>query len=68
VQAFLAGAGPAAIGAIYGSAVPLARELAHPWQYAVLAGAALALLGLRRGVVTVLVSAALVGVAVTLLT
>jgi len=67
VQAFLAGAGPAAIGAIYGSAVPLAREITHPWQYAVLAGAALALLALRRGVVTVLVAAALVGVAVTLL-
>jgi chromate transporter len=47
--------------------VPLAGELVHPWQYVVLAGAALALLALRRGVVTVLVSAALVGVAVTLL-
>ena len=65
VQAFLAGAGPAAIGAIYGSAVPLARELVHPWQYVVLAGAALALLGLRRGVVRVLLVAAVVGVAVT---
>ncbi|WP_091126116.1 chromate efflux transporter [Nocardioides terrae] len=67
VQAFLAGAGPAAIGAIYGAAVPLAREISHPWQWAVLAGAAVALLALRRGVVGVLVTAALVGAAVTLL-
>lgn len=65
-RAFLDGAGPAAIGAIYGSAVPLARELAHPWQYAVLAGAALALLVARRGVVGVLLAGALVGVAVSL--
>ena len=36
VRAFLDGAGPAAIGAILGSAVPLARALAQPWQYAVL--------------------------------
>jgi chromate transporter len=38
-RAFLDGAGPAAIGAILGSAVTLTRELTHPWQYAVLAGA-----------------------------
>ena len=49
-RAFLNGAGPAAIGAILGSAIPLARALAEPWQYAVLAGAALLLLALRRGV------------------
>ncbi len=41
----------AAIGAIYGSAIPLTRALSHPWQYAVLAGALLLLLLLRRGVV-----------------
>jgi chromate transporter len=57
----------AAIGAIYGSAVPLAREITEPWQPAVLVAAAVALLLLRRGVVTVLVTAAVVGVAVTLL-
>jgi chromate transporter len=68
VQAFLGGAGPAAIGAIFGSAVPLAQEIVEPWQYAVLAGAGIALLVLRRGVVSVLVTAALVGVAVTLAT
>ena len=32
VRAFLDGAGPAAIGAILGSAVTLARELTRPWQ------------------------------------
>jgi len=58
----------AAIGAIFGSAVPLAQEISETWQYAVLAGAALALLVLRRGVVSVLVTAALVGVAVTVVT
>ena len=38
-RAFLDGAGPAAIGAILGSAITLTRELIHPWQYVVLAGA-----------------------------
>ena len=41
-QAFLDGAGPAAIGAILGSAIPLAGALREPWQYAVLAAAAVA--------------------------
>jgi len=66
VRAFLDGAGPAAIGAILGSAVPLAIVLTRPWQYAVLAGAALLLLALRRGVVLTLLSAAAVGVVVAL--
>ena len=39
-QAFLDGAGPAAIGAILGSAILLAGELRQPWQFAVLAAAA----------------------------
>ncbi len=38
-RAFLDGAGPAAIGAILGSAITLTRALARPWQYAVLAAA-----------------------------
>ena len=38
--AFLAGAAPAAAGAIVGSAVPLTTALAENWQYAVLAAAA----------------------------
>jgi len=65
-RAFLGGAGPAAIGAIYGSAIPLTRALSHPWQYPVLAGALLLLLPLRRGVVLTLLSAGAAGVAVTL--
>ncbi len=40
VQSFLGGAGPAAIGAIAGSAVPLALALSEPWQFVVLAAAA----------------------------
>jgi chromate transporter len=66
VRAFLDGAGPAAIGAILGSAVPLALALTQPWQYAVLAGAALLLLLLRRGVVLTLLSAAAIGVVIGL--
>jgi chromate transporter len=61
VRAFLDGAGPAAIGAILGSAIPLARTLNQPWQYAVLAGALILLLALRRGVVLTLLAAAGVG-------
>ncbi len=64
VQDFLAGAGPAAIGAILGSAVPLARAISEPWQYAVLAGAAVLLLVARRPVVETLLLAAAAGVAV----
>jgi chromate transporter len=41
VRAFFDGAGPAAIGAIAGSAVSLSRALTERWQYAVLAGAAI---------------------------
>ncbi|MBF9067060.1 chromate efflux transporter [Streptacidiphilus fuscans] len=66
VQAFLTGAGPAVIGAIAGSAVPLALALAHAWQFAVLACAALWLLALRRGVVSALVGAGVLGVAAAL--
>ncbi|HEX5407154.1 MAG TPA: chromate efflux transporter [Pseudonocardiaceae bacterium] len=61
VRAFLDGAGPAAIGAIFGSAIPLAVTLAQPWQFAVLGGAAILLLVLRRGVVTTLLIAAAAG-------
>jgi chromate transporter len=65
-RAFLDGAGPAAIGAILGSAITLTRELTHPWQYAVLAGALVMLLPLRRGVVLTLLSGAAVGVTIAL--
>ncbi|HEX6674113.1 MAG TPA: chromate efflux transporter [Actinomycetes bacterium] len=65
-RGFLDGAGPAAIGAILGSAVPLARALGQPWQYAVLATAAVLLLVLRRSVVATLLLAAAAGIAVAL--
>ena len=65
-QAFLGGAGPAAAGAILGTAVPLVRALSETWQYAVLAGAAVLLLVLRRGVVPTLLVAGAIGVAVAL--
>ena len=65
--AFLAGAGPAAAGAIVGSAIPLAAALSEAWQYAVLALAAIALFVLRRGVVATLLGAGAVGVAAALL-
>jgi len=63
-QSFLDGAGPAAIGAIFGAAILLARVLSVDWQFAVLAGAAVLLLALRRGVVLTLLSAAAVGLVV----
>jgi chromate transporter len=66
-RTFLDGAGPAAIGAILGSAIPLTRALAETWQYAVLGGAAVVALALRRSVVLTLllggVTGALVAVA-----
>ena len=65
-QAFLAGAGPAAIGAILGSAIPLARALHEPWQWALGAVAAVALLGLHRGVLPTLLASAAVGATVAL--
>lgn len=60
-QAFLCGAGPAAIGAIVGSAVPLARSLDAAWQFGVLGAAAVALFAFRRPVVITLLCAAAVG-------
>jgi chromate transporter len=61
VRSFLDGAGPAAIGAIAGAAIPLALALDEAWQVAVLAAGALALLAFRRGVVLTLVAAGAVG-------
>jgi len=62
IQAFLTGAGAAVIGAIAGSAIPLGRELVHIWQLGILGLAAVWLLGLRRGVVTALLAAGVLGV------
>ena len=64
--AFLGGAGPAAIGAIFGSAIPLTRALSHDWQYAVLGAALILLLLLRRGVVLTLACADAAGVVIAL--
>jgi chromate transporter len=60
-QSFLGGAGPAAIGAIAGAAIPLALATAHLWQVALLAGALVAIVGLRRSVVLTLVTAGVIG-------
>jgi chromate transporter len=65
-QAFLNGAGPAAIGAIFGAAISLTAALSEAWQIAVLASATIALVALRRGVVETLLAAGLVGVVVAL--
>ena len=65
-RAFLRGAGPAAIGAIIGTSIPLARALSEPWQYAVLTGAAALLFLVRRGVVLTLLVAGATGVAIVL--
>ena len=67
-QSFLAGAGPAAIGAIAGAAIPLGRELGHLWQAGLLLLALCwlllpsRLLALRRSVVTALLGSAVIGV------
>ena len=66
VNAFLTGAGAAAIGAIAGSALPLARSLHAPWQFAVLVVALGWLLVLRRGVVSALLLAGAVGAVIAL--
>jgi chromate transporter len=65
-RGFLDGAGPAAIGAILGSAVTLAAALHEGWQFGLLAAAAVALLIVRRGVVETLVGAGTVGVILAL--
>jgi len=66
VQAFLTGAGPAVIGAIAGSAIPLGLALGHWWQVPVLGAALVWLIALRRGVVPGLLGAAGVGVLLAL--
>jgi chromate transporter len=63
---FLDGPGPAAIGAILGSAVTLADALSEGCQAAVVAGAAVALLVVRRSVVETLVAAGGIGAVLAL--
>ncbi|HEV7933707.1 MAG TPA: chromate efflux transporter [Actinomadura sp.] len=66
IQSFLTGAGPAAIGAIAGTTVPLLLTLDHLWQYGLLVPVVAWLFGLRRGVVPALLGAAVLGVVAAL--
>jgi chromate transporter len=64
VQAFLTGAGPAVIGAIAGSAIPLALVFHVVWQIPVLAGMLVWLFVLRQSVVIGLLLAGVIGLAI----
>jgi chromate transporter len=66
IRSFLNGAGPAAIGAIAGSAVPLGLAFARLWQVPVLAAALILLFAARRNVVSVLLLAAGAGAVLAL--
>jgi chromate transporter len=66
VEGFLTGAGPAVIGAIAGSAIPLGLSFSHLWQIPVLGGALVWLFVARRGVVSGLLIAGAVGIVVAL--
>jgi chromate transporter len=66
VETFLTGAGPAVIGAIAGSAIPLGLAFGHLWQIPVLTGGLLWLFVLRRDVVSGLLVAGAIGVVVAL--
>ena len=66
VGSFLTGAGPAVIGAIAGSAIPLGLSFQHLWQIPVLAGALAWLFVAGRGVVDGLLLAGAVGVLLAL--
>jgi chromate transporter len=62
VQSFLTGAGPAAIGAIAGSTIPLALDLTHLWQAGLLVLAASWLIGFRKNLVAAIIGSACLGV------
>jgi len=66
VESFLTGAGPAVIGAIAGSAIPLGLAFGHLWQIPVLGGALVWLFVARRGVVSALLISGAIGVIVAL--
>ena len=65
-QAFLEGAGPAAIGAILGAAVLLAGALHETWQFVLLALAAVGLLAFNRGIVLALLTGGALGAVLVL--
>jgi chromate transporter len=62
-QAFLGGAGPAAIGAIIGASVPLALALGVWWQVVILAAGAVAL-ALRQRPMWVIVAGGAIGLVI----
>jgi chromate transporter len=66
IQSFLTGAGPAVIGAIAGSAIPLGLAFQHLWQIPLLAGAFVWLFIARRGVVSGLLIAGGIGIVLAL--
>jgi chromate transporter len=66
VQSFFRGAGPAVIGAIAGSSIPLGRSLTHTWQIPILVGSLVVLLVLRRSIVVCILLAGLVGLLLAL--
>ena len=69
VRGFLDGAGPAAIGAIFGAAVALAMAINRPWQVAALVLVAVAVFWVRRSTpIALALAGALGAVAVTWLT
>jgi len=66
IQSFLTGAGPAVIGAIAGSAIPLGLAFQVEWQIPILAGALIWLFIVRRGIVGTLLLAAAIGLLLAL--
>lgn len=66
VESFLTGAGPAVVGAIAGSAIPLGLSLEHLWQIPVLIGAMFWLFAMSRGVVGGLLIAGVIGAVLAL--
>ena len=66
-RAFLDGAGPAAVGAIFGALIPLASGLSFSWQWVIAAAATALLFGAKLGVVPTLLLAAAAGAIAALL-
>ncbi len=65
-RAFLDGAGPAAIGAIFGAFVPLAGGVDLAWQWAIAAIAGVLLFAVRLSVVATILMAAAAGALIAL--
>jgi len=67
VQHFFKGAGAAVIGVIAGAAIPLATSLHHVWQLPILAASLVSFFIFRRGVVSVILGAGLLGLLLALI-